>query len=102
MDELMIETNAPVSFEILPANQPVQRKRQSGYARMKRRALLAEQGEARADDLAKDVTALEGLVERLLNRLDRAARIDMTDQDRERIIRMVNDIRGHLATKESG
>jgi C4-type Zn-finger protein len=64
--------------------------------------LLAEQGESRADDLAKDVTALEGLVERLLNHLDRAARFDMTDQDRERIIRMVNDIRGHLATKESG
>jgi hypothetical protein len=62
-------------------------KRESGHARMKRRALLAK----------KDVSALEALVETLLKQLERAARTNMTDLDRERILKMVGDIRAHLA-----
>jgi hypothetical protein len=107
-------TNALEPIEIMPANEPVTeqqsgRRRESGYCRMKRRALIAEakladhqkaiadEQKARADLSVEDVTALEGIVDRLLNHLDRAARTDMTDEDRERIIRMVADIRRHLA-----
>jgi MoxR-like ATPase len=74
--------------------EPVSEKRESGYARIKRKW---EKEKERADYLAKDVASLEGLAERLLNQLERAGRTNMTDQDRDRIIRMVNDIREHLA-----
>jgi hypothetical protein len=65
-------------------------KRITGYGRMRRRV----------DFLAKDVTALEGLVETLLKYLERAIGPDLTDQDRDRYRRMMNDIRAHLADTE--
>ena len=87
----------PPAVDAIPDVPVVQKpKRDSGYKRMKRRALIAEAQKAIADDLAKDVTALEGLVGTLLNQLERAARTNMTHLDRERILRMVADIRGHL------
>jgi hypothetical protein len=63
---------------------------------MKRRALIAEAQKAQANDLAKDVDALEGLVGTLLNQFERAIRPDITDQDRIRYRHMIADIRGHL------
>jgi hypothetical protein len=116
MDAMSSDALEPV--EIMPANgaEPVTeqqsgRRRESGYCRIKRRALIAEakladqkaiadEQKARADLSAGDVTALERIVDRLLNHLDRAARTDMTDQDRNRYRQMVADIRGHLANKE--
>ena len=94
MDGIAMEIEPEIA---LPEPVRPHRKRESGYARMKRRALIAEAQKARSDDLAKDITALEGIVDRLLNHLDRAARIEMTDQDRNRLLRMVHDMRGHLA-----
>jgi hypothetical protein len=105
MDTLeAIELSEPQLIEVAETIELVrpERKRESGYARMKRRALLAEAQKALAADLTKDIAALEALVGTLLNHLDRVARTNMTDQDRERILKMVNDIRGHLATEESG
>jgi hypothetical protein len=105
MDGIAMEIEPEIA---LPVKES---RRESGYKRMKRRALIAEaklvdqkaiadEQKARADLSGEDVAALEGIVERLLNHLDRAARIDMTDEDRNRYRRMVADIRGHLANKE--
>jgi hypothetical protein len=48
------------------------------------------------DFQAKDIAALENLVETLLGHLERAIQPDVTDNDRDRYRRMANDIRGHL------
>ena len=100
MDEL--STNAPEPAEIMLTNEPVKRKRESGYARMKRRALIAEAQKRESQDFSKDVAALEALVGRLLDHLDAATSSDITDQDRSRFRRMVQEIRSNLAAGNSG
>jgi hypothetical protein len=61
-------------------------RRATGYDRMKRKNQY----------LTNDISALEGLAGTLLNHLERAISVDLTDQDRDGYRAMIINIRKQL------
>ena len=95
MDAITVAALEPV--EVMPADcvdEQKRPKRESGYTRMKK---WRAKEQARADALTKDLTALEALVQRLLNHLEVATSSDLTAQQRRGYLNLVADVRRNLA-----
>jgi hypothetical protein len=95
MDELAVMEPAEPMLATMHRGE----KRESGYCRMKRRALKAEGALAEARKASaseNEVTALESLAHRLLGHLEAAVSSDITPQQRRGFLNLVADVRRNL------